>query len=258
MLRSALFVAACFMFTAATSAAEPIKALLITGGCCHDYENQKKILTHGISARANVDWTVVHEGGKGTKHQVSIYKDKDWAKKFDIVVHNECFANEKDLEHIKTITDAHKQGVPAVVIHCAMHNYRGKTSDWFELCGVTSHNHGRHHAIRVEVTNRDHPITKNLPGSWQTPKGELYNIVKVWPNATELATGVSNDPKKSNLCMWTNEFGKARVFGTTLGHHNVTMQQEVYLDMISNGLLWAVDKLDKDGQPAEGYGPQKK
>ena len=120
-----------------------------------------------------------------------------------------------------------------------------------------SHNHGPHHAIRVEVTNRDHPITKNLPGSWQTPKGELYNIAKVWPKTTPLATGVSKDPKKTNLCVWTSQYGKARVFGTTIGHHNETMQQEVYLDMVAAGLLWAVDKLDKDGQPAKGYGPKK-
>ena len=257
MFRSALMFVIVFSFAPITSAAEPIKALLITGGCCHDYANQKEILTKGISARANVEWTVVHEGGKGTKHQVSIYKDKDWAKKYDVVVHNECFAGERDLEHIKVITDGHKNGVPAVMIHCAMHNYRGKTTDWFELTGVTSHNHGPHHAIRVEVTNRDHPITKNLPGSWQTPKGELYNIAKVWPKTTPLATGVSKDPKKTNLCVWTSQYGKARVFGTTIGHHNETMQQEVYLDMVAAGLLWAVDKLDKDGQPAKGYGPKK-
>ncbi|MFP6671259.1 MAG: hypothetical protein VB857_07580, partial [Pirellulaceae bacterium] len=38
---------------------KPIRALLITGGCCHDYARQKLILTRGISARANVQWTVV-------------------------------------------------------------------------------------------------------------------------------------------------------------------------------------------------------
>src|SRR6267142_5716633 len=45
-----------------TRAAEPLKALLITGGCCHDYEAQKKIISEGISARANVTWTILHEG----------------------------------------------------------------------------------------------------------------------------------------------------------------------------------------------------
>ena len=41
----------------AVQAAEPLKALLITGGCCHDYAKQKLIISQGVSKRANVDWT---------------------------------------------------------------------------------------------------------------------------------------------------------------------------------------------------------
>src|SRR6266545_7963726 len=58
-------------FAVSVRAAEPLHALLITGGCCHDYEAQKKILSEGISARANVTWTIVHEGGDTKEHQVS-------------------------------------------------------------------------------------------------------------------------------------------------------------------------------------------
>ena len=39
--------------------AEPLKALLITGGCCHDYTKQKLIISQGISKRANVDWDII-------------------------------------------------------------------------------------------------------------------------------------------------------------------------------------------------------
>src|SRR6187455_1145850 len=62
-------------------AAEPLRALLITGGCCHDYEAQKKILSEGISSRANVEWTIIHEG-KDRTDRVSIYAKPDWAKGF--------------------------------------------------------------------------------------------------------------------------------------------------------------------------------
>ena len=30
---------------------KPIRALMITGGCCHEYSTQKRILSDGISAR---------------------------------------------------------------------------------------------------------------------------------------------------------------------------------------------------------------
>jgi type 1 glutamine amidotransferase len=44
-----------------------------------------------------------------------------------------------------------------------------------------------------------------------------------------------------------------RVFGTTIGHHNETMSQETYLDLVTRGLLWACRKLDKNGKPVPGY-----
>ena len=84
-----------------TKAVKPLKVLMVCGGCCHDYENQKMILSEGISARANVEFTIVHEAG-ATKddrtHQVSIYKESNWAKGYDVVVHNECFGAVTDVE----------------------------------------------------------------------------------------------------------------------------------------------------------------
>jgi hypothetical protein len=36
-------------------ATKPLKVLLITGGCCHDYTKQKDILKAGIEKRANIE-----------------------------------------------------------------------------------------------------------------------------------------------------------------------------------------------------------
>src|SRR6266481_3552378 len=104
-------------------ASEPLRALLITGGCCHDYEGQKKILTEGISARANVTWTIIHEGdAEGKNHKFSIYEKPDWAKGFDVVVHNECSGGVTNVAWVEHIAQGHFAGVPAVVIHCAIHS----------------------------------------------------------------------------------------------------------------------------------------
>src|SRR5258707_948666 len=100
-------------------AAEPLRALLITGGCCHDYGAQKKILTEGISARANVTWTIIHEGdADGKDHRFSIYEKADWANGFDVIVHNECSGTVSNAAWVEHIAQAHFEGVPAVVIHC--------------------------------------------------------------------------------------------------------------------------------------------
>ena len=122
--------------------AEPIRALLIAGGCCHNYANQKKILTEGISARANVTWTIVHEGGDTRDYMVSIYKRPDWAKGYDVVVHDECFGFVTNVAFVEQITAAHSNGVPAVLLHCSTHSYRMSTTDeWRKLLGVSSYQH---------------------------------------------------------------------------------------------------------------------
>src|SRR6476619_4729789 len=82
--------------------AKPIRALLVLGGCCHDYANQQNILADGIAARANVKVTVAYDPDKGTKHLNPVYANKDWAKNFDVIIHDECSANDKDLDVIAT------------------------------------------------------------------------------------------------------------------------------------------------------------
>jgi hypothetical protein len=47
---------------------KPIRALLVIGGCCHDYKKQQELLTKGISGRANVQWAISYDPDTGTKH----------------------------------------------------------------------------------------------------------------------------------------------------------------------------------------------
>ena len=86
---------------------------------------------------------------------------------------------------------------------------------------------------------------KGFPDVWKTPKGELYHIKKTWPSATVLAKGTIDGGKNTHDCVWVNKYGKSRVFATTLGHHNETMESKEYLDLVTRGLLWATGRLGK-------------
>jgi type 1 glutamine amidotransferase len=222
-----------------------LKALLVTGGCCHDYETQKLIITEGTSARARIQWVVVHQGGTATSSKIPLYEKADWYKGFDIVVHNECFSDAKDPKWTETIVKPHRDGLPGVLIHCGMHCYRDGTGEWFKFCGVTSHRHGAHYPFEVVPTQaegKDHPILAKFPGTWKTPKGELYQVVAQGDKCVPLATAKSRETKKDEVCVWTNTFGKGRVFGTTIGHYNEELADPVFLDMLTRGMLWACDK----------------
>ena len=224
----------------------PIRALLITGGCCHDYTVQKELIAKGLEERAYFDVMVVQQGGTATNSRIPLYENPDWAKGFDVVLHDECFSDVKDTNWTAGVLKPHKDGLPGVVIHCAMHCYRDGTDEWFKFCGVTSHRHGAHYPH--EVTNRDaeHPIMKEFGKSWNNPAGELYWIEKVWPTAHPLAVSKNKEKGNDEVCVWTNEYHdkKTRIFGTTLGHHNETVQDPAYLDLLTRGTLWACNKLE--------------
>ena len=223
-----------------------IRALLVTGGCCHNYKYQSKALIAGVAKEAKVEWKVVNEGGTGTKAKIDLYSDADWAKGYDVVVHNECFANTVDENYIRSITKAHMAGVPAVVIHCAMHTYRAASfDDWRKFLGVTSRRHEHQSTYPVKKVLKKHPILKGMPDDWKTPKDELYVVDKLWPSAKALATSVSERNKKEHVVIWTHQYGKARVFGTTYGHSDATFKDPVFLNYVSRGLLWAAGRLDE-------------
>ena len=249
-----VFVLILFAPCLSRAAAPPkLKALLVTGGCCHDYPAQIKILTEELTKRIHVEWTVVH-GDRERGTRLEVYKKKDWAKGYDVVVHNECYGSVRDVEFVNNIAGAHFDGTAGVVIHCSMHSYRAAVTDeWRKCLGVTSRSHEKGRPVEVKLLARGHPIMKGFPASWRTPQGELYKIEKLWPEATPLAKAYGQDTKKDHIVIWTNTYGAGRIFGTTLGHHNETMREKVYLDMMARGLLWACEKLDEHGEAKKGY-----
>jgi len=179
---------------------DPIKALLITGGCCHNYLFQAVALTEGSEAHADIEWTIERDPRTGTAAEIELYNDPDWAKPYDVIVHNECFATTTDPVYIRKITTAHKAGAPAVVIHCAMHTYRdAEIDDWRQFLGVTSKKHEHQSEYPVKITTPDHYITRGFPTDWVTPKDELYIIDKLWPTATVLATSTSEKTGKEQV-----------------------------------------------------------
>jgi type 1 glutamine amidotransferase len=231
-------------FTVSAADPKPLRALLVTGGCCHNYPLQTQQLTNAMTKLAAVEWTIVKEGGNGTRAEISLYNNPEWAKGYDVVIHNECFADTTNPDYLRKITTAHHAGVPAVVIHCAMHTYRSaEIDDWREFLGVTSKRHDHQSKYPVKLVEPAHPILKGIAPNWVTPMDELYIIDKVWPNAKALATSVSEKDGKTYPVVWTNQYGKARVFGTTYGHSDEAWRDENFLKLVSQGTLWAAGRL---------------
>jgi type 1 glutamine amidotransferase len=276
------FIAIGFLSNAADApATKPLRVLLVCGGCCHDYAKQQEILKTGIESRVNAVVDVAYNPDTTTKATFEIYKSAEWAKEFDVVIHDECSADVTEPGYVKNILNAHRAGTPAVNLHCAMHSYRwgnfrepvnagADNASWYEFLGLQSTGHGPKEPIALTFTDKESPITKGMEG-WTTVNEELYNNVQVLTGKT-LVTGFQVVPPKAKkgqplppdakateataVVAWTNEYGdkKTRVFSTTLGHTNETVADARYLDLVARGLLWATGKIDADGKPLAGYG----
>lgn len=239
---------------------EPLQVLYVTGGGHHDYTTQEIILREGLSSRANISWTTWK--GKKTKAGVpELFLNKEWAAGYDVVIYNGCL---EDIEEgaEKTVAQIVKEhqdaGVGVVVIHCAMHTYRKDPSgEWEKLTGIHSVRHGPHFPYVVRKL-KEHPILAGVPDEWETPKGELYHT-KAIENTTPLAEGYKKDDPNVDrqVNIWVSTHGSMRTFGTTIGHHNETMEVPTYLDIVARGMLWSADKLNDDGTPKAGYAPKK-
>lgn len=254
----------------------PLKVLLVAGGCCHDYATQSKLLKEGIESRINADVTVVFNPDNTTKAKFEIYQSDDWAKEYDVVVHDECSADVTDKAYVDRILAAHRDGTPAVNLHCAMHSYRwgdfrdpvepgADNAKWYEMIGLQSSGHGPQFPIDVKILHEKHPITAGME-DWTTINEELYNNIRLFDGVTALVAGKQQlPPNKKQLkenpdaegevveaiVAWTSEYGpnKTKIFSTTLGHQNDTVADSRYLDLVVRGLLWSTGNLTDEGKP---------
>ncbi len=280
-MKTSIALLAAFTLTTTLFAqeAKPLKVLLITGGCCHDYGKQKDILKKGIEERINAKVTQIHTDDSGTSPlPLGILADPKYGTKWDVVIHDECAADIKDVEIVKAVLKPHMDGIPGVNLHCAMHSYRvGNPNQtqaagtpealWFDYLGLQSSGHGPQEPITISYTAKESPISKGLD-NWTTMKEELYNNIQI-TTGKELAKGAQTVKRKKKeadgtevessntveaVVAWTNLYqGKTRVFSTTIGHNNATVEDARYLDLVTRGLLWATGKLGEDGTVAAGY-----
>ncbi|MCY3020113.1 MAG: ThuA domain-containing protein [Planctomycetota bacterium] len=222
----------------------PLKVLFITGGGYHDYKKQAPHLTGKIAELANVTFE--------TKWDLAPMKDPKLGEGYDAIVYNLCFAQEKDPTLIANALKVTKEGKPTIMIHCTMHTFMA-SDDWTDCCGMRTRVHDPFQAFSATKAAPDHPIIKDFPENWKTAGDELYQTIKFGESSTALLKVISPSSKKEHIVSWASTYGKGKVFATTLGHDMKTLGDADFLKHVANGILWACDKLGKDGKPLPGY-----
>ncbi len=104
--------------------------------------------------------------------------------------------------------------------------------------------HGEKHEFMVQIRDRQHPITSGLPERWMHVKDELYDQLRgPASNLNILATAYSDPATKGTgrhePILMSIRYGQGRIFHTTLGHLNESMQGLGFKITLQRGAEWA-------------------
>lgn len=122
--------------------------------------------------------------------------------------------------------------------------------------------HGAQHEIPITVRVTDHPITKGMPKHFLTTTDECYAKLRgPAEKMTILATGEEQtklDAKgRHEPMLMTIDYGKGRVFHTTLGHDTQAFEGVAFITTFLRGTEWAASGKVTQSIPKDFPAPDK-
>jgi uncharacterized protein len=229
-----------------------LQALIITGQNGHDWRGTTPLLRSLLEQSGRFEVRITEEFRGAGPETLAPY---------DVVILNYYEKRQPELKWgeraEQALLDYVRGGKGLVVYHFSTAAFDGWT-EFEKMCGGNWRpNFGHHsarHDFRVDITDRDHPITRGLAASYPEPNDELYANLKWQPEGTYhvLATAWDDHslykpgekqpipgPGKNQPMLWTVDYGKGRVFVTALGHDADAMKSEIFGVSLVRGTEWA-------------------
>lgn len=240
--------------TAWGQAPAKIRTLLITGGAVggHDWKTVSPLLEKALTESGRFDVRVTEDfRGAGPETLAG----------YDLVVLNFYDGRNKELwwgeRAQQALLDFVKSGKGLVMYHFSTAAFDGWTEYEKMSGGNWRPNNGHHsaaHDFTVEMTDREHPITKGLVAKMRQPHDELYANLRWQPAGTyhvlatawdehKLYNANDKQPKPgeglNQPMLWTLEYGQGRVFGDALGHDGPAVTTPTFVTLFVRGSEWA-------------------
>jgi uncharacterized protein len=134
----------------------------------------------------------------------------------------------------RSLLDFVRSGKGFVPIHCASWSFRN-SDEVVELIGGQFKSH-KYDSFPAVIIKPDHAVMKGVSSFFT--KDETYVHDKLSKNIevlSERVEGIHHEPYT-----WVRPYGKGRVFYTAYGHDETTFNNPGFLNLVRNGILWAV------------------
>ncbi|NJK93721.1 MAG: ThuA domain-containing protein [Bacteroidales bacterium] len=220
-------------------------ALIITGQNNHNWQASSKILKQLLDQTKLFSTDIIETPAQGG--DMNLFKPD--FQKYDVVVMD--YTGDSWPENTKAeFLDFVRNGGGVVIYHAA-DNAFPEWKEYNEMIGLggwgnrsekdgpyiymkndslitdttkgPGGSHGNRHEFVVKIRNAEHPVTKGLPNRWLHAEDELYSELRgPAKNMEILATAFADTAQggtgRDELVLFTVNYGKGRIFHTTIGH----------------------------------------
>jgi type 1 glutamine amidotransferase len=151
-----------------------------------------------------------------------------------------------------------KDGGAFAGFHSATDTYK----DWepyYEMIGGSFDGHPWHEEVKIDVEDPSHPAALHLGDSW-TITDEIYQFKNYSRDRIHVILSLNPESVKGKgkrqdgdyAVAWCRDYGKGKVFYTSLGHREDVWENPVYQQHVLGGLLWAMDVEGYEGNATPG------
>jgi len=208
-----------------------IRLFMLQGGG-HDWKNHFPILAEILKKTGDFEITMSQDMDELKAENI---------KKYDVVLFYGSGLNFKTPEQEKGFCDFVRSGGAFAGIHSATDSFK-KSEAYWELIGGRFAGHGGG-TFTVRILDKDHPITKGLEDFEITDeayrhryheKAKRHDLVRI------------DRGKEQQSMAWVRDYGKGRVFYTSLGHGRQAWTNPHFQRLAVRGIYWAVKRQPKD------------
>jgi type 1 glutamine amidotransferase len=215
-------------------AAEKTKILLL-GGRGHDWKGFHEVIAKVLERTGDFELTLSVELDD---------LEAETIEKYDVVLFYGSGGNFTDEAQERGLGQFVKSGGGLVGVHAT--DAFKKSDVYWRLLGGRFIGHGGG-TFTIRVVDKKHPIMATLTDFEITD--ETYRD-KYHPDFKLHSLGRIDRGQEQQSMIWAQEYGKGRVFNTTLGHGRPAFNNPHLQKLIVRGLYWAAGREPKD-PPAE-------